>query len=157
MTYTETRDINGKKYDYRVLSVRKNGKVSKKRIYLGCNLKSGKKKEKEEQADKKLLSKKNKKINNEIEKIKNKIKNILKKYKVTKAGIFGSYSHGKQKKNSDIDIVVEINNKKMSLLGFVELKLMLEEILKKKVDLVEYDAIKPLIKERILNEEIKII
>ena len=45
----------------------------------------------------------------------------------------------------------------MSLIGFIGLKLALEEILKKKVDLVEYSAIKPIIKERILSEEIRII
>ena len=33
----------------------------------------------------------------------------------------------------------------------------LQDKLKKKVDLVEYSAIKPLIKENILNEEIRII
>ena len=45
----------------------------------------------------------------------------------------------------------------MSLLGFIGLKLKLEEVLGKKVDLVEYIAIKPLIKSHILNEEIRII
>jgi uncharacterized protein len=92
-----------------------------------------------------------------INQIKSKIKNILKKYKVTKAGIFGSYARGEQKKNSDIDILVEINNPNMSLLDFVGLKLDLEEVLDKKVDLVEYSTIKPLIKKHILNEEIRII
>jgi predicted nucleotidyltransferase len=45
----------------------------------------------------------------------------------------------------------------MSLLGFIGLKLALEEALGKKVDLVEYSAIKPLIKESILKEETRII
>ena len=45
----------------------------------------------------------------------------------------------------------------MSLLGFIGLKLKLEEILRKKVDLVEYSALRPLIKTRILNEEVSII
>lgn len=45
----------------------------------------------------------------------------------------------------------------MSLIGFIGLIRLLEQTLKKKVDLVEYSAIKPRIKERILNEEIRII
>ena len=45
----------------------------------------------------------------------------------------------------------------MSLLGFIRLGRELEEALRKKVDLVEYSVIKPLIKNRILNEEVKII
>lgn len=157
MAYTEKRNINEKNYYYRVISIRNGDKISKRRIYLGYNLSNLELSKKEKIADEKLLSKKIKRTNKEIEKIKPKILNILKKNNVKKAGIFGSYSRGEQKKDSDIDIVVEINDKKMSLLGFIELKLKLENSLGKKVDLVEYSAIKPLIKKRILNEEIKII
>lgn len=157
MTYTETRNINGKRYYYRVASIRKGDKISKKRIYLGSNLSKSDLLNKEKKADKKLLYKKNNKANKEIEKIKSKIMPILKKNKVTRAGIFGSYSRGEQKKASDIDIVVNIEDKTMSLLGFIRLKLKLEEALRKKVDLVEYPALKPLIKKHILNEEIRII
>jgi len=97
------------------------------------------------------------KQNKELEEIKKKIIPLLKKNKVVRAGIFGSYARGEQKKNSDIDILVEINNKALSLLGFIAIKHKMEEILKKKVDLVEYNVIKSLIKERVLNEEIRII
>src|SRR3989344_1506529 len=38
MTYTEIQERNGKKYYYRVKSVKKNGKVNKIRKYLGVNL-----------------------------------------------------------------------------------------------------------------------
>lgn len=157
MVYTESRNINGKKYYYRGVSIRKKGKVSKKRVYLGHDLSNSELLKKEEMADKQLLSKKIMRTNKEIEKIKPKIINILKKNKVKRAGIFGSYSRGEQKKNSDIDIVVKIEDKNMSLLGFVGLKLKLEDALGKKVDLVEYIALKSLIKNRILNEEIRII
>jgi predicted nucleotidyltransferase len=154
MVYTEAREINGSKYYYRVLSIRKEGKVSKKRIYLGVELNKKELKRREQEADKKIL---NRKPNRKIEKIKAKIIPILKKNKVTKAGIFGSYARGEQKKESDIDIVVNIEDKKMSLIGFIRLVRLLEEALKKKVDLVEYSAIKPIIKKSILNEEVKIL
>jgi len=154
MVYTEIKEKNEKKYFYRVLSVRTGEKVSKKRKYLGVNLNKEDLTKKEAEADEKLII--NSK-NTEIEKIKNKIKYILKKNKVKRAGIFGSYARGEQKDNSDIDILVEINNKKMSLLGFINFKNKLEEILKTKVDLVEYKLIRPEIKDTILNEEVKII
>jgi hypothetical protein len=96
-------------------------------------------------------------INKEIEKIKAKISPILKKNKVTKAGVFGSYARGEQRKDSDVDIAVEINDKNMSLIGFIRLIRLLEKTLNKKVDLVEYSAIKSLIRDRILKEEIRII
>ena len=156
MVYTEVREINGKKYYYRVSSIRKGKKVSKKRIYLGTELDKLKLLEKEREADQKLR-KETKKSNKEIEKIKPKIIAILKRNNVKRAGIFGSYSRGDQTKNSDIDMVVEIKDKNMSLLGFIGLKLKLEDTLKKKVDLVEYSAIKPIIKKHILEEEIRIL
>ncbi len=156
MVYTEIRNINGKKYYYRVISIRKGNKISKKRLYLGSEISDSELIKKEKIADEKLLSKKIK-SNKEIERIKFKIINILKKNKVNRAGIFGSYSRGEQKKDSDVDIVVNIDDKNMSLLGFIGLKMKLEDVLNKKVDLIEYSAIKPLIKNRILNEEIKIM
>lgn len=88
---------------------------------------------------------------------KEKIVRILKKNSVVKAGIFGSYAKGEAKKKSDIDILVKIKNKKMSLLGFIHIKNELEDTLGRKVDLVEYAAIKPLIKARVLAEEVRII
>ncbi len=95
-------------------------------------------------------------MNKEIKKIKPKIVNVLKKHNVARAGIFGSYARGEQKKNSDIDILIDIKNN-ISLLGFIGIKLNLEKALKRKVDLVEYKSIKPLIRETILKEEIQII
>jgi uncharacterized protein len=156
MVYTEVRNIKGRKYYYRVISVRKGEKISKKRVYLGYELTKQDILHKEKEADEKLLGKKVK-VNREIEKIKSKINHILKEHKVTKAGIFGSYSRGEQRKDSDIDIAVEINDKNMSLIGFIGLIRLLEEALGKKVDLVEYSAIKSAIKERVLNEETRII
>lgn len=47
--------------------------------------------------------------------------------------------------------------KDISLLDFVGIKLELEEALGRKIDLVEYNTIKPLLKERILNEQVMIL
>lgn len=81
---------------------------------------------------------------------------LLKKYGVVKAGIFGSYARGEQKKSSDIDMLVKIN-KDISLLKFVSLKQELEDILDSKVDLVEYETLKPLIRKQILQDEVRIL
>jgi uncharacterized protein len=98
----------------------------------------------------------NMKKNKEIEKIKKKIIPVLKEYQVTKAGIFGSYARGEQKKDSDIDILIKIHND-ASLLTVIGLKMDLEKIIKRKVDLVEYETIRKELKEQILNDEIKIL
>jgi hypothetical protein len=91
-----------------------------------------------------------------IDEIKRKILSILKRYKVKRAGIFGSVVRGEENKESDIDILVEIVGR-MSLLDFAGLKLELEEALDQRVDLGEYSTIKPIIKEQILSEEVSIL
>ena len=47
------------------------------------------------------------KKNNELEKLKQKIIRILKKNGIRKAGIFGSFARGENKKRSDIDILIK--------------------------------------------------
>jgi predicted nucleotidyltransferase len=91
-----------------------------------------------------------------VEEIKSKIVPILKQHGIKKAAIFGSFVKGEVKSSSDVDVLVEIKND-MSLLDFVGMKLELEEAINRKVDLVEYDTIKPIIKERILAEQVVIL
>lgn len=151
MAYTEIKGKNNRKYYYRVRTLRKNKKFKKKRIYLGKNLSEKDLALKEEEADIKLNPKK---VNKELQKIKPQIKKILKKNKIRKAGIFGSYAKGEQKNNSDVDILIEFNG---SLLDLVGIEMELKKKLRKKVDLLTYGGINHLLKERILNEEVRII
>ena len=95
-------------------------------------------------------------MKNNLEDMKKKIRKILKKYGIVRAGIFGSYARGEQKKNSDVDLLIQ-PTKDMSLLDLSGLKIELEEILGKKVDLVSYKYIHPKLKERILNSEVSIL
>ena len=90
-----------------------------------------------------------------IKEIEKKIIPILRKNKVKRAGIFGSYVREEQKKNSDVDILVELD-KSLSLYDVIGIKIELEKILKMKVDLIEYDTIRPELKKNILNEEVSI-
>lgn len=91
-----------------------------------------------------------------LEEIKKAILPVLRKYGISKAGIFGSFAKMKQTSGSDIDILVELGPE-VSLLDFIGIKLELEDILHSKVDLVEYKAIKPILKDRILREQVSIL
>lgn len=55
MVYTEIKEVSGKKYYYRVKSVRKGGKVAKERKYLGVDLEKKKLVDAEKEADKELM------------------------------------------------------------------------------------------------------
>lgn len=85
---------------------------------------------------------------------------ILKKHGVIRAAIFGSAVSGKMTHNSDIDILVELP-KNVHGFNYIDLKLDLqndlEKSLGKKVDLVEYDLVKPALKRYILPSQQQII
>ncbi len=152
MTYTEIKEKNGKKYCYRVKTIRKGKKFKKERIYLGRDLSKEDRSFKEKEADKKLN------VDGGLAKIKKLIPiivKILKKHGIKKAGIFGSYSSGKQTKKSDIDILVE--PPEGIGFGFVGIQFELEDRLRKKIDLVSYNGLSPYLKNKILSQEVRII
>ncbi|MBT9131334.1 MAG: hypothetical protein DDT42_01577 [candidate division WS2 bacterium] len=91
----------------------------------------------------------------------NKIREILLKhidelrriYKIKEIGVFGSFIREKQKRNSDIDILVEFKDENIpDLLKFIEMESYLEKLLKKKVDLVRKGGVRPELKDIILKE-----
>ncbi len=90
-----------------------------------------------------------------LNEIKAKILPILKRYGIEKAGIFGSFAR-QESRNNDIDILVQIKQD-ISLIDFVGIRLELEDVLNMKVDLVEYDALKPTIKDEVLRDEVPIL
>ena len=92
-----------------------------------------------------------------IDELKKRIIPVLKQYGIKKAGLFGSTAKGETRGDSDIDILVDFGDKRLSLFDFVGIKLKLEDVLGKKVDLVEYSTIKPLIKNIILAEEVGLL
>ncbi|MEK6915584.1 MAG: nucleotidyltransferase family protein [Nanoarchaeota archaeon] len=155
MVYTEIKERNKRKYYYRVLSYREGSKIRKKKIYLGAELSLNDLKDKESEADKSILSEKIQKSINKIKKI---IIRVLKKYQVERAGIFGSYARGENKKNSDIDILISHpKSPKARGFSFINIEYDLEYALKRKIDLVTYNSLSPYLREKILKEEIRII
>jgi predicted nucleotidyltransferase len=72
-------------------------------------------------------------------------------YGVQRLGLFGSYVREKQRKKSDIDILVTFN-RDIDLFDFLDLREYLESQLHVKVVLVMESALKPAIGKRILSE-----
>ena len=80
---------------------------------------------------------------------------VSRKYKVSEIGLFGSFVRGEQKKRSDIDILVDFYEIP-DLFEFIELEDHFRKLLKKKVDLVDKQGLKPQLKDIILKEVIYI-
>jgi len=69
------------------------------------------------------------------------IKNYFQDKPVLKAYLFGSYSRNEADESSDIDILVDLDYSQHIGLGFVQMKLDLEQQLQKSVDLVSSQAL----------------
>ena len=79
-------------------------------------------------------------------------KNILKKFTVKRAGLFGSFVKGNQKKDSDIDLIVEFEIP--SLDNYLDLIDYLENLFGRKVKVLTPDGVRTIrIKE--VAEDIK--
>jgi hypothetical protein len=80
-------------------------------------------------------------------------KGELDAFGVRSLSLFGSVARGEERPGSDIDILVEFD-RVGGLFEFVRLKNYLEKTLGQPVDLVTPDALKPQLREKILQESV---
>lgn len=85
-----------------------------------------------------------------------KIANCFRNKPVNKAFLFGSAARGEQDELSDIDILVELDYSQPIGLGFVRMKLELEDLLKRKVDILTNNSVSKYIRPFIDAEKILI-
>lgn len=76
----------------------------------------------------------------------------IRRFGVKELGIFGSFAREEQTAGSDVDILVDLENKTFD--AYMGLLFFLEELFGLKVDLVMKGTIKPRIRERILSETV---
>lgn len=84
------------------------------------------------------------------------IQNYFKNKPVLKAYLFGSFVRNEANKNSDIDILVDLDYSQKIGLEFISMKLDLEDLLHRKIDLVSSLGISPYIKP-IIDAEKRLI
>jgi predicted nucleotidyltransferase len=80
---------------------------------------------------------------------------LAKKFNIREMAIFGSYVRGKNKKDSDLDILVDFSQP-IGLFAFVDCEEYLKQLLGVEVDLVSKKALKPQIGKRVLKELIPV-
>ncbi len=91
-----------------------------------------------------------------VDEIKERVGHVLRANGVRRAALFGSMVTGEDTSGSDVDMLVEFEGKK-SLLDLAGLKLELEELLGRKVDVLTYSSLNPLLRDRILKEQVVIL
>lgn len=82
---------------------------------------------------------------------------LSQRYGVKTLGIFGSYARGEQRRHSDLDVLVEFDDRVITLFHIVNLEEELSRLLGVKVDLVERQALKPSIRRHVLQEVIPVL
>jgi predicted nucleotidyltransferase len=86
-----------------------------------------------------------------LQKNRKKIYAIAEKYGVSNIRVFGSVARGEDKKNSDVDLLVKVNNynKYCITFGGAIFQEELEKVLHKKVDVITEKSLHPLLKTEI--------
>ncbi|MGA2464421.1 MAG: nucleotidyltransferase family protein [Thermodesulfobacteriota bacterium] len=77
-------------------------------------------------------------------------RDILKKYRVKRIGLFGSYVRGEQRRYSDIDFLVEFEEPTFD--NFMDLVFSLEDLFSKKVELITNGNLSPYIQPYVEKE-----
>lgn len=88
----------------------------------------------------------------EIKKMIGEHKEILKRYKVKSIALFGSYVRNEQKEDSDIDFLVDFEEPTYD--NLINLVFSLEELFKKKVEVILEGGVSPYI-EPYIREEVE--
>jgi hypothetical protein len=76
----------------------------------------------------------------------------IKAFGVKKLGLFGSFVREEQKKESDIDFLVEFEQDKKNFKNFMQLSFLLEDILNRRVELVTTESLSPYIRPYIIKD-----
>ncbi|MGK5088308.1 nucleotidyltransferase family protein [Bdellovibrionota bacterium FG-2] len=78
----------------------------------------------------------------------------LKRLKIESLTLFGSFARDQANQKSDVDLIVEFSEP-VGFFHFYDVKTSLEKILRRKVDLVMPDAVRPEFREQIEREKIR--
>ncbi|HEV7381877.1 MAG TPA: nucleotidyltransferase domain-containing protein [Dyadobacter sp.] len=83
------------------------------------------------------------------------LKSHLLKNNVTRAAVFGSFASNEETDKSDIDVLIEVNN--MTMFDILRLEDELQKICQRKIDLVEYKAVKSSIQKYVFSDLVELI
>lgn len=95
-------------------------------------------------------------ISQEVKDMIPKIQGFCVNQPIKKAWLFGSCSRGEETPDSDIDILVEYDrlNERISLMRMAGMMLSLEDLLHRKVDMVESDRLLPFAQESVNQDKL---
>ena len=88
-----------------------------------------------------------------VEFLQNNRKLLLERYHVTKIGLFGSFARNEQKENSDVDLLIELEEGTQNIYDLKDsLKQFLSIAFNRSVDIARDKYLKPYAREQILKD-----
>ncbi len=75
----------------------------------------------------------------------------IRSHGVRRIGLFGSFARGEEREGSDIDILIEFEEGERSFDAYMDLKFFLEDLFRRRVDLVDRDTVRPALAPYILR------
>jgi uncharacterized protein len=81
------------------------------------------------------------------------LQEICRRYQVKQLSVFGSVARGEARIDSDVDLLVEfLPSARVGMIQYGGLMLALSELMGRKVDLVTKQALRPVLRDSILEE-----
>lgn len=90
-----------------------------------------------------------------IQLLKRHLQDLKLRFHVASLSIFGSVARGEEKPDSDLDVLVTFDGPS-TFDGYMDLKFFLEDLLKRKVDLVKEKGVSPRLKAVIEKDLIRV-
>ncbi len=82
----------------------------------------------------------------------NENKEAIKRFGISRLGVFGSFARNEQNKDSDLDLLVEFMPGEKNYDNFIGLTYFIEDSIHRKVELITEEALSPYIGPHIKNE-----
>ncbi|MBN1665861.1 MAG: nucleotidyltransferase family protein [Anaerolineales bacterium] len=76
----------------------------------------------------------------------------IRNFGIRRLGLFGSFVREQQRRDSDVDVLIEFEPGQKTYDNFIKLAFFLEELLGRRVELITTDALSPYIGPHILEE-----
>lgn len=84
------------------------------------------------------------------------VQEVMRRHGVERASVFGSVARGDDQPASDVDFLVELEEGR-TLLDLSGLRLDLEELLEREVDVATPNSLHPKLRESILQQQVRIL
>lgn len=91
-----------------------------------------------------------------VAEIRERVQDVMRRHGVERASVFGSVARGDDQPASDVDFLVELEEGR-TLLDLSGLRLDLEELLEREVDVATPNSLHPQLRESILRQKVRIL